>query len=120
MENLKPIIRNGETYAINRNLPRRSVLNYWMHGKNICYVLEIHNKVLGLYYMRANQEGGGNHICNCGFAVMTTKTRNGIGRKMLNHSLNLAKEMGLRECNLTWLLVTTNGQLNFGKVKVSK
>ena len=38
---LKPIIRNGETYAINRNLSRRPALNYWMYGKNIYYVLLI-------------------------------------------------------------------------------
>ena len=105
---LKPIIRNGETYAIDRNLSRRSVLNYWMYGKNICYVLEINNNILGLYYMRPNQEGGGNHICNCGFAVMTTKTRNGIGRKMLNHSLNLAKEMGFK--GMQFNLVVSNNK----------
>ena len=58
--------------------------------------------------MRPNQEGGGNHICNCGFAVMTTKTRNGIGRKMLNHSLNLAQEMGFK--GMQFNLVVSNNK----------
>jgi len=105
---LKPIIRNGETYAINRNLSRRPALNYWMYGNNTCYVLEIHKKIVGLYYMRTNQEGGGNHICNCGFAVMTKKTGNGIGRQMLNHSLKLAQKMGFT--GMQFNLVVSNNK----------
>ena len=105
---LKPIIRSGETYAIDRSSSRKAVLNKWTDKHSKCYVLERNSKVEGLYYLRANHEGGGNHICNCGFAVLEEKNGRGFGRKLLLHSLKKAKELGFT--GMQFNLVVSNNK----------
>jgi ribosomal protein S18 acetylase RimI-like enzyme len=105
---LKPIIRGGETYAIDRSSSRKTVLKKWTDNYSKCHVLERNSKVQGLYYIRANYEGGGNHICNCGFAVLEEKNGCGFGRMLLLDSLKKARELGFT--GMQFNLVVSNNK----------
>ena len=89
----------------------KEVLKKWTDKHSKCYVLERNSKVQGLYYIRANHEGGGNHICNCGFAVPEEKNARGFGRKLLLHSLKKAKELGFT--GMQFNLVVSNNKRAF-------
>ena len=56
---LEPTIRAGETYALARDLPRDAAVAYWLGADRETFVAESGGEVLGTYYLRANQPGGG-------------------------------------------------------------
>jgi len=112
---LKPIIRNGETYAIKQNISRNAAIKNWMYGEHECYVLENDMQIVGSYYICPNQDGGGNHICNCGFIVNSEVGRNGYGRLMVNHSLNLAKKMGFKGMQFNFVVSNNKNAINLWK-----
>jgi len=62
-----PTIRAGETYALDRDLSEAGALAYWMGPDRETFVAEEDGVVLGTYYIKANQAGGGRHVCNCGY-----------------------------------------------------
>jgi len=56
---LEPVIRAGETYALSQDLKRDQALEYWTSEEKEVFVAEEEGVVLGTYYLRANQHGGG-------------------------------------------------------------
>ena len=60
-----PTIRAGETYALPREMSRADALAYWKSPGHEVFVAEHDGRLLGTYYMRANQQGGGSHVANC-------------------------------------------------------
>jgi RimJ/RimL family protein N-acetyltransferase len=55
------------------------------------FVAEQDGVILGTYYMRPNQAGGGRHVCNCGYMTHAAATGRGIARRMCEHSLSHAR-----------------------------
>jgi ribosomal protein S18 acetylase RimI-like enzyme len=53
-------------------------------------------EILGTYYIRPNQAGGGKHICNCGYMTGAAAIGRGIARAMCQHSLEYARQRGYR------------------------
>ena len=64
---IEPVIRAGETYALDRDMSRADALAYWTDGDHETFVAEDDGQVIGTYFLRANQSGGGGHVCNCGY-----------------------------------------------------
>ncbi|BCG97866.1 hypothetical protein MesoLj131a_67300 (plasmid) [Mesorhizobium sp. 131-2-1] len=62
---LEPTIRVGETYTLDRNLSQAVAIAYWMGADKEVFVAEEAGAILGTYYIRPNQAGGGRHVCNC-------------------------------------------------------
>ena len=91
---LKPVIRAGETYTLDRDMSEVDALRYWLSAKKKTFVFEEDGIILGTYYMRTNQAGGGSHVCNCGFMTSASATGRGIARKMCEHSLAHARSRG--------------------------
>ena len=89
-----PTIRAGETYALDRDMSEAQVLAYWLGGDRETYVAEDEGAIVGTYYLRANQAGGGSHVCNCGYMTSAAATGRGIARAMCMHSIERARELG--------------------------
>jgi ribosomal protein S18 acetylase RimI-like enzyme len=89
---LEPTIRAGETYALPTNISRQDALDYWMSPDHEVFVAEQNGSVVGTYFLRANQRGGGSHVCNCGYVTATEATGRGVARAMCAHSLDHARE----------------------------
>lgn len=93
---LEPVIRAGETYALPRDMTREAALTYWTAPDRETFVAEEDGRVVGTYYLRANQQGGGAHIANCGYVTADGATGKGIARRMCEHSLDHARTRGFR------------------------
>jgi ribosomal protein S18 acetylase RimI-like enzyme len=103
---LEPIIRAGETFALPRDLDRDDALAYWMSPEHEVFVAEESGRVLGTYYLRANQKGGGAHVANCGYVTATDATGRGVARAMCAHSLKRARERGFRGMQFNFVVRT--------------
>ena len=91
---LEPVIRAGETYPLPRDLTRERALAYWMATGHEVFVAEADGAIVGTYYLRHNQQGGGAHIANCGYMTSPSAAGRGIGRVMCEHSLERARARG--------------------------
>lgn len=81
-----PTIRAGETYALDRDLSEADALAYWMGPDRETFVAEEDGVILGTYYIKANQAGGGRHVCNCGYMTDAAASGRGVARLMHEHS----------------------------------
>ncbi len=104
---LEPIIRAGETYALPRDMAEADAIAYWTGADRETFVAERDGKILGTYYIRANQAGGGAHVANCGYVTDAAASGQGIARQMCAHSLAHAKRRGFRAMQFN-LVVATN------------
>jgi ribosomal protein S18 acetylase RimI-like enzyme len=104
---LRPMIEAGETYALPRDMAREEALAYWTGPDRKTFVAEEGGNVVGTYYLRANQLGGGQHVANCGYVTAAHATGQGVARRMCEHSLDLAKSSGFRAMQFN-LVVSTN------------
>jgi ribosomal protein S18 acetylase RimI-like enzyme len=69
-------------------------LAYWLGGDRETFVAEDSGEIVGSYYIRANQAGGGKHICNCGYMTAAAATGRGVARAMCRDSLEHARRGG--------------------------
>jgi ribosomal protein S18 acetylase RimI-like enzyme len=93
---LEPIVRAGETLMLPRGLPEQETLAYWRAPPHEVFVAEQDGAVVGTYYLRANQQGGGAHVANCGYATAPAAAGRGVARAMCAHSLERARSRGFR------------------------
>ena len=104
-----PVIREGETYAIDRDISREDALAYWTGAGQHCFVAEDGGEVLGTYYLRRNHGGGGSHVCNCGYMVLPEARGKGLARTMCEHSLRMARELGFSAMQFNFVVATNLG-----------
>ncbi len=99
-----PTIRAGETYTLDRQMSEADALAYWMSADKDCFVAEDDGEILGTYYIRANQAGGGDHVCNCGYMTSASAVGRGIARAMCEHSLEVARSKGFRAMQFNFVV----------------
>ena len=75
-----PTIRAGETYALPADMSREDALAYWQGADRETFVAEDEGRIVGTYYIRANQAGGGAHVCNCGSMTAADSAGKGVAR----------------------------------------
>lgn len=101
-----PTIRAGETYTLDRDMSEGEALAYWMGADKETFVVEDNGRIVGTYYLRANQAGGGNHVCNCGYMTDANAMGRGIARQMCEHSLQHARARGYRAMQFNFVVST--------------
>jgi ribosomal protein S18 acetylase RimI-like enzyme len=104
---LEPVIRAGETYALPRGMARDEALAYWTGPDREAFVAAEGAKILGTYYLRPNQQGGGAHVANCGYMTAADARGRGVAQAMCEHSLETAKARGFTAMQFN-LVVSTN------------
>lgn len=108
---LAPMIRGGETYTIPSDIPESEALDYWLGPDRESFVAERGGTILGTYYLRANQTGGGAHVCNCGYVTGEAARGQGIAREMCAHSLETARGRGFRAMQFNFVIATNEGAI---------
>ena len=101
---IEPVIGAGETYALDRTLSRADALAYWTGGDHETFVAEDDDRVVGTYFIRPNQAGGGSHVCNCGYVTAADSAGKGVARAMHEHSLQRARARGFRAMQFNFVI----------------
>ena len=103
---LEPVIRAGETYPLPRDMSQADAIAYWIGPGHETYVAEEDGRLVGTYYLRANQLGGGAHVANCGYVTAGDATRRGVARRMCEHSLQRARDHGYLAMQFNFVVST--------------
>jgi ribosomal protein S18 acetylase RimI-like enzyme len=103
---LEPTLRAGETYPIPRDIERGDALAYWRSPGHAVFVAQEDGRILGTYYLRGNNRGGGAHVANCGYMVAAGAMGRGVARTMCAHSLEQARERGFRAMQFNFVIAS--------------
>lgn len=101
-----PTIRAGETYAIDPALSEADALAYWMAPDKDTFVADEGGRIVGTYYMRPNQPGGGSHVCNCGYMTAPAAAGRGVAGLMCAHSIEHARAKTYRAMQFNFVVST--------------
>jgi ribosomal protein S18 acetylase RimI-like enzyme len=103
---LEPVFRAGETYTQPQNISRGDALDYWFRADHEVFVAESGGAILGTYFLCENQRGGGSHVANCGYMTSPAAQGSGVGRAMLEHSLDRARARGFLAMQFNFVVST--------------
>ncbi len=101
---IEPVIRAGETLTLDRGMSKADALAYWFDSDKEAFVVEADGILLGTYYLRANQTGGGAHVANAGYVTGAAATGRGVARAMCLHSIDHAKGRGFRAMQFNFVV----------------
>ena len=108
---LQPVFCAGDTYAVDRAISREDALAYWIEQPAATYVVEDAGAIIGTYYIKTNQQGGGAHVCNCGYIVGAAARGKGLAAKMCEASQVQALALGYRAMQFNFVLASNSGAL---------
>lgn len=107
---LEPVFRAGDTYAVDPAIGRDAALAYWFTER--VWLARLDGAPVGTFYIRGNQQGGGGHLCNCGFVTGPAARGKGVARAMLDTALAEAKDVGFRGMVFNFVVATNTRALD--------
>ncbi len=111
---IEPVFRAGDTYAIDPDISLDDALSYWM-GQAACVVAVDGDAIIGTYYIKTNQQGGGAHVCNCGYIVGQVARGRGVAEQMCIDSQHRASGLGYRAMQFNFVLGSNTGAVRLWK-----
>ncbi|WP_265570069.1 GNAT family N-acetyltransferase [Sphingomicrobium nitratireducens] len=107
---LEPVIREGETYAFDRDMSRDRLLQKWLHHR--AFIAEDDDGgAVGTYFLKRNHGGGGGHVANCGYVTDPSARGQGVARLMAEHSFEEARRQGFKAMQYNCVVSTNTGAL---------
>jgi GNAT superfamily N-acetyltransferase len=106
-EILRETIRSGDSFAFSPSLTRHEMLGYWLSENKHTYTASLDGKIIGTFFITANQPGLGSHIANAGYATAAKYYGKGVGRQMGIFSLSEARALGFQAMQFN-IVVKTN------------
>ena len=85
-------------------MDRKAALEYWLSAAHEVFVAEEGGKIVGTYFLQANQHGGGGHVANCGYMTAVNATGRGVARAMCEHSLGRARGCRFRAMQFNFVI----------------
>lgn len=105
---LRPVFRAGESYPCDRDIDEAGARRYWLETPPYVFVArDGTGATVGSYYIRPDQGGPGDHICNCGYVVSEAARGRGYAVEMCLHSQAEAAARGFLGMKFN-LVVATN------------
>jgi ribosomal protein S18 acetylase RimI-like enzyme len=98
----------GDTYAFAPTSTEAEIHRAWVELPRATFVaVDADGRLVGTYYLKANQPGLGDHVANCGYVVAPEAAGRGIATMMCEHSQDVARALGFRAMQFN-LVVSTN------------
>ena len=97
----------GDSYTLDPNVSEAYARTYWIGEGLHTYVAETNGEIVGTYAIRANQHGLGSHVANAGYMIRPGYFGRGLGFKLGEHSLDVARAKGFQAMQFN-AVVSTN------------
>ena len=89
-------LRDGRSFPRHPPATREDLRSVWIDDKPAAMVATVDGAFAGFYYLRANFPDRAGDIANAGYLVPGAMRGRGVGRALLDHSLDTARELGFR------------------------
>lgn len=114
-EIIKAVIAGGDTYTFAPDTPESEMIAFWFSPEKHAYVAAEDGKILGTYWLKANQPGLGDHVGNGGYMVSPDAKGKGIGRRMAEHSIEEARRIGYHAIQFNFVVKSNTAAVNLWK-----
>ncbi|MDQ8194210.1 GNAT family N-acetyltransferase [Coraliomargarita sp. SDUM461004] len=104
-EIFQQVIASADSYVFPQDADQALFQKHWMKYRPI--VATENEQIVGSYIIKENQMGLGNHIANGSYMVHPDHHGKGIGKKLGQHSLELARARGFKAMQFN-IVVATN------------
>ena len=88
------IVGAGEGFPQAHPLSREDFDDYWIVHSSAVAVARFGGYLIGAYYIKPNYVGRASHIATAGYFVLAPYRGTGVGRTLVEHSLQLARQLG--------------------------
>lgn len=109
-EQIWPIFHNivaaGDTYTYPPDTDQQQAYQLWMQSPRLTFVAEEDGEILATYYIKSNQTGGGQHVCNCGYMVSPKARGRGLAKRMCEHSQEIARQLGYQAMQFNFVIAS--------------
>ena len=109
---IEAVIAGGDTYVFEPDTPEAEMIEYWFAPDKHTYVATHDAKVVGTFWLKANQPGLGSHVANAAYMVSPTTRRLGIGRRMAEFSLDEARRLGFTAMQFNFVVKSNSRAVN--------
>ena len=103
------IASRGETYSYAADITKGEAFRLWMEMPRLTFVAEEAGRIVGTYYLKTNQAGPGDHVCNCGYMVASSARGRGLATAMCEHSQQIATALGYKAMQFNFVASTNEG-----------
>lgn len=109
------VIAGGDTYVFDPGSSKDEMLEYWLASEKHVYVAtetkgsaggDEQETILGTFWLKPNQPGLGDHVCNAAYMVSPAAHGKGIGRKMAEFSLEEARRLGFTAMQFNFVVAS--------------
>lgn len=100
------VVRDGTVFPFE---DVEGVLRYWFSPGAEVFMAVRGEEPLGSYVVKPNHPDRGAHVANAGYLVAEAHRREGVGRRMGEHSLRFARERGYRAMQFNQVVATNTG-----------
>lgn len=106
-----PLLREtfaaGDTYTFPPGSTEAEIHRAWVETPAATFVAcDPTGELVGTYYLKPNQPGGGAHVCNCGYVVAARAQGRGVATAMCEHSQAEAIARGFRAMQFNFVVAT--------------
>ena len=105
----REVVSAGDTYAYPADTSYEEAEKIWIDKPNKSFLVEEDGEVLATYYLKTNQDGPGNHVCNCGYMVSSRARGKGLATKMCSHSQDVARQLGYKAMQFNFVASSNEG-----------
>lgn len=116
----RAVIAGGDTCSHPPGLAEAAACAMWTTAPSRCFVAERGGDVLGVYMLRPNQPGLGDHVAHCGYMVSPAARGQGIASALCGHSLAEARRGGSAPCSTTSSPAATKARCACGSATASR
>lgn len=102
------VIASGDTYSYPPDLAETAARAMWTTPPSRCFVAERDGEVLGVYMLRPNQPGLGDHVANAGYMVAPRARGQGIASALCEHSLAEARRSGFTAMQYNFVVASND------------
>jgi ribosomal protein S18 acetylase RimI-like enzyme len=107
LELLRATFAAGDTYTFAPDSTEADIRRIWIDAPAATFVArDADGALLGTYFIKANQPGLGDHVCNCGYVVDPRASGRGIATAMCEHSQGWARGHGFRAMQFNFVVST--------------
>jgi RimJ/RimL family protein N-acetyltransferase len=104
---LEETVRAGDTYTFSPQSSQQQMRTAWVELPARTFVAcDLEGRIVGSYFIKANQPGLGGHVCNCGYVVASSARGRGIASLMCEHSQAQALAMGFKAMQFNFVVST--------------
>jgi GNAT superfamily N-acetyltransferase len=88
------IVDAGDGFPHASPLSREAFDDYWIAHTLVVWIIRSEGALVAAYYVKPNFVGRAAHIANAGYFVLAAHRGRGLGRKLVEHSLQQARRLG--------------------------